>query len=142
MLMTTTYQSFLTVASPAADIERYAGNKGKSLFALGRAGLHVPPWAIVGANFFAAFRRDSGLDARIGEMLQTFTPEQAGRISREIVDAIIGVDMSSALCEKISQALIHLGDGPLAVRSSGMEEDGTQFSFAGQFDTYLGVQGV
>jgi pyruvate,water dikinase len=142
MLMATTSLSLLTPASPAADIERYAGNKGKSLFSLGRAGLRVPPWAIVGANVFAAFRRDSGLNARIVQLLQSFTPDHSGRISQEIVDAIITAGMSSALREHISQALIHLGDGPIAVRSSGLEEDGTQFSFAGQFDTYLGVQGV
>ena len=34
-----------------------------------------------------------------------------------------------------------LGDGPLAVRSSGVAEDGVEHSFAGQFLTVLNVQG-
>jgi len=36
-------------------------------------------------------------------------------------------------------ALTALGDGPYAVRSSGLEEDGTAHSHAGQFDTILNV---
>jgi rifampicin phosphotransferase len=35
----------------------------------------------------------------------------------------------------------HLG-GPVAVRSSAVEEDGSERSFAGQFETILGVQGA
>ena len=34
-----------------------------------------------------------------------------------------------------------LGDGPKAIRSSASVEDGTEYSFAGQFDTFLNVVG-
>ncbi|MFZ4520377.1 MAG: PEP/pyruvate-binding domain-containing protein [Bacteroidales bacterium] len=39
--------------------------------------------------------------------------------------------------EKVRQHLQQLGDGPKAVRSSAVSEDGNAASFAGQFETYL-----
>ncbi len=39
----------------------------------------------------------------------------------------------------LKQYLSALGDGPKAVRSSAMGEDGKKASFAGQFETYLGL---
>ena len=48
----------------------------------------------------------------------------------------------SARCQYRARAYAHVGDGPIAVRSSGIEEDGADFSFAGQFDTFLDVQGL
>ena len=37
----------------------------------------------------------------------------------------------------LEENVAHLGNGPKAVRSSAMSEDGTGASFAGQFETYL-----
>ncbi len=53
-----------------------------------------------------------------------------------IVDARPG-----ALPAGLSEALRHLGDGPVAVRSSALGEDGAESSFAGQYETVLDVQG-
>lgn len=50
-----------------------------------------------------------------------------------------GVQVS---CEEIATALARLGDGPMAVRSSGVAEDLPDASFAGQYDTLLNVRGA
>jgi phosphohistidine swiveling domain-containing protein len=39
----------------------------------------------------------------------------------------------------LQKHLVHLGSGPKAVRSSAVSEDGTDASFAGQFDTFLNL---
>ena len=44
--------------------------------------------------------------------------------------------------EEIATALARLGDGPMAVRSSGVAEDLPDASFAGQYDTLLNVRGA
>ena len=132
----------LTQTSLPAQIEAGAGNKGKSLYALSTRGLPVPPWVVVGADVFAAFRRDTGLDTRIAELLRDFSVETAGTVSRAIADAILAAEASPALQAMITIALMGLGGGPTAVRSSGVEEDGADFSFAGQFDSFLHVRGL
>jgi pyruvate,water dikinase len=42
---------------------------------------------------------------------------------------------------RVAEALSELGDGPLAVRSSALAEDLADASFAGQYETVLGVSG-
>ena len=44
--------------------------------------------------------------------------------------------------DEIATALARLGDGPVAVRSSGVAEDLPDASFAGQYDTQLSVRGA
>jgi len=42
---------------------------------------------------------------------------------------------------ELARAYAAIGGGPVAVRSSAAAEDGADASFAGQFDTFLGVEG-
>ena len=47
----------------------------------------------------------------------------------------------ATLDEPLIRSHLHrLGDGPKAVRSSAMSEDGTSATFAGQFETFLGLE--
>ncbi|MBB5460881.1 phosphoenolpyruvate synthase [Paraburkholderia sp. Cpub6] len=132
----------LTAASPAETIERLAGNKGRSLHRLANLGVAVPHWAILGTDCFAEFRRDGGLDQTIAALLRDFTPANAAAIASAIREAVLTCDISAALRADIARARDIIGDRPLAVRSSGIEEDSASFSFAGQFDTFLDVRGL
>jgi len=44
--------------------------------------------------------------------------------------------------EDLEQALVKLGEGPVAVRSSAVAEDLAEASFAGQYETFLNVCGT
>ncbi|MGF6980913.1 phosphohistidine swiveling domain-containing protein [Paraburkholderia atlantica] len=132
----------LTAASPAEAIERLAGNKGRSLHRLANLGVAVPHWAILGTDCFAEFRRDGGLDQTIAALLSDFTPANAAAIASQIREAVLTCDISATLRADIARARDTIGDGALAVRSSGVEEDSASFSFAGQFDTFLDVRGL
>ena len=54
---------------------------------------------------------------------------------------MIPVGVSPSRVE-LAAALARLGDGPVAVRSSGLAEDLPDASFAGQYETRLDVRGV
>jgi phosphoenolpyruvate synthase/pyruvate phosphate dikinase len=67
--------------------------------------------------------------ANLGELAQAGFPVPDGFVVLEAQDA-----------EVLAAARV-LGDGPLAVRSSGVAEDLTNASFAGQYETILNVRG-
>jgi phosphohistidine swiveling domain-containing protein len=133
--------TLITHLSSTADVEGYAGNKARSLYLLERHGLRVPRWAVLGADLFASFRRKTGFNERAEVLLAQLTAENAEHSAQAITSLILTGDLSAAIRTEIAEAIAYVGDMPLAVRSSSVEEDGKRFSFAGQFDTFLHVQG-
>jgi len=131
----------LSIDSSREQIERGAGNKGRFLFELQTRGIVVPAWAILVADAFARHRRDAGLDGFIAERLRGFQPAHAARVAEEISGAIQGAALGAELRDALREAVALVGDGRLAIRSSGAEEDSAAASFAGQFDSFLGVRG-
>lgn len=93
----------------AAQVTTAHGGKVAGLGRLLAAGARVPPGFVVDA---AAF------DAHVARKATT---------------------LEDALRAQLSEAWHSLGAGPVAVRSSGLDEDGAEHSFAGQHDTVLGV---
>ncbi|MBB2922737.1 PEP/pyruvate-binding domain-containing protein [Cellulomonas cellasea] len=108
-----------------------AGGKAGTLGRLLRAGLPVPAGVVVPLAVYraAAQRLDvPGLARRGGP-----------RAAQEALEA---VDLPRALVDELARALLRLGDGPVAVRSSATGEDGATRSAAGQHLSRLGVRGV
>jgi pyruvate,water dikinase len=72
------------------------------------------------------------------EQREFFTGDKL-EISQRCLNSL---QVSEEVSEEIAAALADMGaaDGRFAVRSSAVEEDGTENSFAGQLDTYLFVQ--
>lgn len=107
---------------PLRDIEASdgprVGMKALRLAELARAGFEVPDGFVVTTDALDAFSRAGG--------------------GAEGSSAPVPAAVESA----VRSALPALGGGPLAVRSSGVVEDGEVASFAGQYETVLGVQGA
>jgi pyruvate,water dikinase len=120
-----------------------AGHKASTLSRIGRLGLTVPPaFAITTAAFntFIAFSEIAGPMALLRRELDC----ASGSVSR-IAEEIRALVMSSALPTALRDELLTcratlLPPGPLAVRSSAVGEDSAAASFAGQLDSFLGVQ--
>ncbi|WFE29235.1 PEP/pyruvate-binding domain-containing protein [Solwaraspora sp. WMMD791] len=53
-----------------------------------------------------------------------------------------GDSLPDGFVDELAGALRHLGDQPVAVRSSGLAEDGPDLSYAGQYTSVLGVRGL
>ncbi|TQM11981.1 PEP/pyruvate-binding domain-containing protein [Pseudonocardia kunmingensis] len=101
------------------------GGKAAGLGALITAGFPVPDGFVVTTAAYRDFLETTGLAGLPARELHT-------RIPREPVpDRIVAAVRAAA-------AGLH---GPVAVRSSGTAEDLADASFAGQHDTYLGVDG-
>jgi len=109
------------------------GGKGKSLAIMQQAGLPVPPWCVVLPEAFY-----SSLSASQYAEMKTIVD------SADAKTIIAGMIPNSDMIAELELALARLcPNGELiAVRSSALDEDGVQHSFAGQLDSFLFVEPV
>lgn len=100
------------------------GGKGFNLFQLKKAGMNVPNWLVIDPS-----------------VLENLIPNELkkGKNFQAIIDFIDQVEIESGLIELVIENLNHDGEQLFAVRSSAVQEDGKNFSFAGQFETHLYV---
>ncbi len=116
---------------------------------LGPQGINLVDGFATTAEAYRHFMETTGLDRRIGELLQGLDThdirnlQQRGRLIRQ---AIMAAELPDDLQAAIVEAYDQLGkDSPepldVAVRSSATAEDLPDASFAGQQETYLNVQG-
>ena len=97
--------------SSAEEVRRHGGGKAANLWELTARGYPVPPWLCISATVFDRFHA---------------APE---------LDDTLRAEVLRRLCD------MGLSNTPVAVRSSGLEEDSAELSFAGQFDSYMYQQG-
>lgn len=96
-------------------------------------GLPVPPGLVVPVEVF-----ERAL-ARAGLVDDAERVQRTGRGAEALRLAIAQIELPPSWCHALIDATEALG-GPVAVRSSGVEEDGATRSFAGQHASVLGVQ--
>ncbi|GAA3990176.1 phosphoenolpyruvate synthase [Allokutzneria multivorans] len=132
----------LTSDTSSGEKGRLAGAKARHLRELARGGIDVPPWSVLGLDVFAAFLRGEGLERGLSALLSETTLDNAGEQARLIAELIEGAGLPDEVTELIERAHGDVGADRVAVRSSGAEEDGAEFSFAGQFSSYLNVIGL
>jgi len=102
------------------------GGKGYNLARLARMAPAIPAFFVMRAGALAAL---------LGGDAPPETEEETERLRERAAYAPLPDEVREALRE----ALEAVGRGPLAVRSSAAGEDGERSSFAGQFETILGV---
>jgi phosphoenolpyruvate synthase/pyruvate phosphate dikinase len=105
------------------------GGKALALLRMGDANLPVPAWFVISPLAFTASLTTEHLEALVPGQLpcpnsNLFTFKPADEIEHEIGDALRELSAEG---------------GRFAVRSSAVDEDGSQHSFAGQLDTFLFV---
>jgi rifampicin phosphotransferase len=103
-------------STPANERSNDCGGKAANLFKLTDAGFPVPKFAVLPAS-----------------MLKNWIPEN-------VSDEEAFINSFQIPAEIITSLLHYLGtDAQLAVRSSALAEDGSEHSFAGQYESYLHV---
>jgi pyruvate, water dikinase len=127
------------------------GGKFGSLAELVRADFAVPPGFGITTAGYRAFVGHEGLLERIGEAHAGARSDDLAAIesaSAAIADLIAEAPLPDGLEQEIRDAYAELERRagverlPVAVRSSGILEDTEGASFAGQYDTYLWIQGA
>ncbi len=128
-----------------------AGSKIARLGALRRGGITVPDGFVVTTAAYARLLDQDGLgpwlDARLADVSDPADLDQVEQASAEVRQRIEDAPVPEDIGEAIGQAYDELSyrcydlNVPAAVRSSATGEDAADASFAGQFDTYLGVSG-
>jgi pyruvate,water dikinase len=118
---------------------------------MARDGLSIPLAFAVTIDGFREHIAETGLDETIDRHLDGMDADDstAVEVSAEAIRASFReTAISPALAEEIEEAYEELSDRcsdlnvPVAVRSSATGEDSSDASFAGIFDTYLGISGA
>jgi pyruvate,water dikinase len=133
----------VSLSSPeAADASRF-GPKAANLAALGHAGLPIPDGFCLDA---AAYRHQLGALGLTECARQVFATEdrpEARRHALQMKLRLLQQPIASAILEPLvaeRRALIARTGALVAVRSSALVEDRYGSSFAGQFESYLGLE--
>lgn len=134
-----------------ADAVAAAGSKIGRLTELHRAGVTVPEGFAVTVGAYLRHCADSGLDGRVQRVIDSLgtapsdddVEAASGEIRTFFEDTPISPLLEAEIVEAYEDLCLRAVDVnvPTAVRSSATGEDAADASFAGIFDTYLGVSG-
>ena len=125
--------------------EAAVGPKAMGLVRMSRIGLAVPPGFCVTQIAYQEHLEQNNLTPRLRSALDKLTkagPEAKGTILTDLRKAIIEPPLMDEARGQIENEYRALGAERLAVRSSGTAEDLPGHSFAGQYDTYLGIKNI
>ena len=128
-----------------------AGSKMARLGELRRISIKVPDGFCVSTDGFQYFMKSNDLEKRIIDEVNSINNVEdlesveiiSKKIRQLIIDSTIPKDLSQSIRKAYQKLSFKCSDInlPTAVRSSATGEDSAESSFAGQFDTYLGITG-
>ncbi len=139
----------MQVLGPWTDSTTFAalaGGKARGLYTLHNGGFRVPDWAALGTDVFDRFLAEADTDADLAAVVLNVTSsddlDSALAAGAQLRAAIVDAPLPQPILELIADAYGRLGADAIAVRSSAVVEDGPGQSYAGQFDSFLNVNGV
>ncbi len=117
--------------------EEKLGNKGKFLLQMKKQGFDIPGGFILDSDTYDEVVSKNGLEGKIRDILSGLTSatvdEVSGKIQKFFDDVLIPEDILSEINAVAKDGCLY------AVRSSGNKEDLDEYSFAGQYETFLNV---
>lgn len=128
------------LASIPADALSQVGSKAFNLSRALQAGLPTPRGFVVTVEAFAYFLSENGLADLLSQGSGQDGHDMNQALER-VQTSIRTAPIPPVLLDAIRNALQALGTERLAVRSSSVAEDLHDFSFAGQYESFLDVRG-
>ena len=129
-------------AAAAGDAARF-GPKAANLAALGAAGLPIPDGYCVDAGAYRAQIAALGLEASARGVFAAEDRPRARRFALDMKLGLLDQPISPEILEPLlgaRRALIERTGALIAVRSSALVEDRYGSSFAGQFESFIGIE--
>jgi pyruvate, water dikinase len=127
----------LPLTHPAATNSDHVGPKAANLAALTQAGLPTPGGFCITADAYRRQIAHLGIADALSDYADAAAPLQR-RLSVNIRLKLYQGDLAPELSAEIAAVWRDLPK-PIAVRSSALIEDGADTSFAGQFESFLGI---
>ena len=118
--------------------EEKLGNKGKFLLQMKKEGFNVPGGFIFDTDIYDEVVAANGVASEVRDKLEKLNAQNVKEISEEINSLFSNVKIPSDITTQINN--LASDDKLYAVRSSGNMEDLEEYSFAGQYDTFLNVK--
>lgn len=113
------------------------GNKAKYLVEMKKAKFNIPDGIIIDSDTYNEIIKENNLDKKISNLLSKLDKKNTKEISSKIQKLFDKITNFLDLNDKLNKLL---KNKLYAVRSSGTKEDLDNYSFAGQYDTFLNVQ--
>lgn len=134
---------FPSLAHPATQDPARFGGKSAHLAGLAAQGFPIPPGFAIPAEVVVTWQ--APLIPRIEAEIARLDRMDAQQVASQIADIFLSQPLGKPLCDALAQScMAHLPAGLssiVAVRSSAVGEDAAEASFAGQFESLLGVSG-
>lgn len=113
------------------------GNKAKFLIKLKNNGFNVPNGFVLDSDTYIDFIKFNKIEDKIDKLLKCINKENIKATSEKIVNLFSDTKFNKEIEIKI---LSNIDNKKYAVRSSGVKEDLENFSFAGQYETFLYIE--
>lgn len=123
----------LDLNSPMSSYVEGGGGKAIKLMELSKNGCKVPPFIVVPNAFFLQYLKDTGIEKQTHNIDDA--KEAEARIEKAFMETPLPQNLKLMVREGLESAGL-LGEN-LAVRSSGIDEDSAEHSFAGMFSSFL-----
>lgn len=130
----------LRISDKANKERNTIGNKAKFLSIMRNNKFNVPDGFILDSDSYDQFIEYNKLGDKLNSLLKKINKDNLKDISKKINELFINTKLSNELKEELRLSLKN--DTFYAIRSSGLKEDLDNFSFAGQYDTFLNVKGL
>ncbi len=125
-------------APEASDVSRF-GPKAATLAALGHAGAPTPGGFCLDAEAYRLQLAHLGLEETACGVFAAQDRPQARRHALEIKLALMEKPLAPQVLQALNELFLNV-EKPCVVRSSALVEDRAESSFAGQFQSYLGIE--
>ena len=116
------------------------GNKAGNLIEMRKAGFNVPDGIIFDAEEYRSFIAKNNIAGKISDLMDKLTPDNAEETGKAVGELFDGLKADDEMISKI--ASMTDPSKKYAVRSSATKEDLADFSFAGQYKTFLNTNGA